>query len=126
MPNRVLTTAQRCEVHYIAVAAELAAAMIRELECLKSDNGHLALLMAAAGLSTQQRLLSLVSVIELLTLAPNAEEVPNLIAHAKALLLRLTDELEQLSSAARCDFERSAPLWERFEISSIPIPPRSY
>jgi hypothetical protein len=126
MPNRVLTTAQRSEVHYIAVAADLAAAMIRELECLQSDNDHLALLMAAAGLSAQRRLVSLVSVIESLTLAPNAEEVPNLIAHAKALLLRLADELEQLSSAAAYDFERPAPRWDRFEIASIPAPLRSH
>jgi hypothetical protein len=126
MPNRVLTTAQRSEVHYIAVAADLAAAMITELECLQSNNGPLALLMGAAGSSAQKRLLSLLRIIEWLTLARNAEEVADLIAHAKTLLLILADELEQLSSAAGCDFERSAPQWDRFGTSSIPIPLRSH
>ena len=124
MPNRVLTTAQRSETHYIAAAANLAAAMMREFECLQSNNGPLALLMGVAGSSAQQRLLSLLRIIERLELARNAEEVADLIAHAKAVLLRLADELEQLSSAAGCDFERSAPQWDRFGISSIPIPLR--
>src|SRR5271168_4535943 len=122
MPNRVLTTAQRSEAHYIAAAADLAAAMMRQFECLQSNNGPLALLMGVAGSSAQQRLLSLLRIIERLELARNAEEVADLIAHAKAVLLRLADELEQLSSAAGCDFERSAPQWDRFGISSIPIP----
>jgi hypothetical protein len=126
MPNRIITTAQRSEVHYIAVAADLAAAMIRELECLQSDNGPLALLMGAAGSSAQQQLLSLLRIVECLTLTRNAEEVAHLIAHAKALLLRLANELEQLSSAAGCDFEFSAPPWDRFGVSSIPVPLRSH
>jgi hypothetical protein len=125
MLNRVLTTAQRAEVHYLAVAADLAAAMIRELECLQSDNGDLALLMGAAGSSAQQ-VLSLLRIIEWLTLARDAEEVADLIAHAKALLVRLAGELEHLSTAAGCDFEPSAPPSNRFETFSIPIPLRSH
>jgi hypothetical protein len=121
MPNRVLTTAQRSEAHYLTVAADLAAAMIREFECLQSDNGPLALLMGTAGLSAQQRILSLLRIIEWLTLARNAEEVADLIAHAKTLLLRLVDELEQLSSAAGCDFQCSVPPWDRAGTSAIPI-----
>jgi hypothetical protein len=89
MPNRVLTSAQRSEAHYIAAAADLAAAMIREFEHLQSNNGSLALLMSAAGSSAQQRLLSLLRIIERLELARNAEDVADLILHAKALLLRL-------------------------------------
>jgi hypothetical protein len=126
MPNRIITTAQRSEVHYIAVAADLAAAMIRELECLQSDNGPLALLMGTAGSSAQQQLLSLLRIIEWLKLTRDAEEVAHLIAHAKALLLRLANELEQLSSVVGCDFESSAPPWDRFGISSIPVPLRSH
>src|SRR5277367_6547254 len=127
MPNRVHTTAQRSEAHYLSVAADLAAAMIREFECLQSDNGPLALLMGTAGLSAQQRIFSLSRIIEWLTLARNAEEVADLIAHAKTHLLRLVDELEQLSSAAaRCDFQRSAPPWDRSGVSSIPISFRSH
>jgi hypothetical protein len=126
MLYRVLTTSQRSEAHYIAVAADLAAAMINELECLQSNNGPLALLMGAAGSSAQQRLLSLLRIVECLRLARNADEVSDFIAHAKALLLRLANELEQLSSAAGCDFEPSAPPWDRFGISSIPIPLRSH
>jgi hypothetical protein len=126
MPNRILTTAQRAEVHYIAVAADLAAAMIRELACLQSDNRSLALLMGAAGSSAHEQLSSLLRVIEWLTLARNAEEVAHLIARARALLLRLANELEQLSSAAGCDLEPSAPPWDRFETSSIPVSLRSH
>ena len=126
MPNSILTTAQRSEVHYLAVAADLGAAMMRELECLQSSNGRLALLMGAAGSSAQQRLSTLLGIIEWLTLARNAEEVADLIAHAKTHLLRLADELEQLSSAAGCDFQRSAPPWDRSAVSSIPISFRSH
>jgi hypothetical protein len=126
MPNRILTTAQRPEVHYIAVAADLAAAMMRELACLQSDNGPLALLMGAAGSSAHEQLSSLLRIIEWLTLARNAEEVAHLIARAKALLLRLANELEQLSSAAGCDLEPSAPPRDRFETSSIPVSLRSH
>jgi hypothetical protein len=107
--NGVFTTAQRSEVHSIGVAADLVAAMIIEFECLQSNNGPLALLMGTAGASAQKRLLSLLRIIEWLTVARNAEEVADLIAHAKALLLRLAGALEQLSSAAGCDFERSGP-----------------
>jgi hypothetical protein len=126
MPNRILTAAQRSEVHYIAVAADLAAAMIRELACLQSDNRSLALLMGAAGSSAHEQLSSLLRVIECLTLARNAEEVAHLIARARALLLRLANELEQLSSAAGCDLEPSAPPWDRFETSSITVSLRSH
>jgi hypothetical protein len=114
MPNRTLTTSEHSEVHYIALAADLAAAMLRELDCLQSDNVALALLMGTAGSSAQQQLLSLMAIIEWITLARDAAEGAELIAHAKALLLRLADELELLSDAAGCDFECSAPLWERF------------
>jgi hypothetical protein len=82
--------------------------------------------MGTAGSSAQQQLLSLMGIIEWLTLARDAAQGAELIAHAKALLLRLADELELLSDAAGCDFECSAPLWERFGISWIPIPPRSH
>jgi hypothetical protein len=126
MPNRVLTTAQRSEVHYIAVAADLAAAMIRELECLQSNNGPLAFLMGAIGSSAKKRLLSLFRIIEWLTLARNAEEAADRIAQAKTLLLILAGELEQLCQAAGCAFERSAPLWNRFGIASIPTPLRCH
>jgi len=126
MPNRTLTTAQCSEVHYIAVAADLAAAMLRELECLQSDNDPLALLMGTAGSSARQQLLSLLRIIQWLTLTRDMAEVADLIAHAKALLLRLADEFEQLSDAAGCDFGGSAPLSGRFEISWIPIPLRSH
>jgi hypothetical protein len=126
MPNRILTTAQRSEVHYIAVAADLAAAMMRELACLQSDNGPLALLMGAAGSSAHEQLSSLLRIIESLTLARNAEDVAHLIARAKALLLRLANELEQLSSTAGCDLEPSAPPRDRFETSSIPVSLRSH
>jgi hypothetical protein len=126
MPNRTLTTDQCSEVHYLAVAADLAAAMLRELECLQSDNDHLALLMGTAGSSARQQLLSLLRILQCLRLTRDAAKVADLIAHAKALLLRLADELEQLSDAAGCHFGGSAPLSERFEISSIPIPLRSH
>jgi hypothetical protein len=108
MPNIVLTTAQRSEVNYIAVAADLAAAMIRELESLQSDNDHLALLMDATGSSAQQQLSSVLRILEWLALARNPEEVAHLIARARALLVTLANELEQLSSAATCDCEPSA------------------
>jgi hypothetical protein len=126
MPNRVLTTTQRSELHYIAVAADLAAAMIRELECLQSNNGPLAFLMGAIGSSAKKRLLSLFRIIEWLTLARNAEEAADRIAQAKTLLLILAGELEQLCQAAGCAFERSAPLWNRFGIASIPTPLRCH
>jgi hypothetical protein len=113
-------------VHYIAVAADLAAAMIRELGCLQSDDRSLALLMGAAGSSVQEQLSSLLRVIEWLTRARNAEEVADLIARARALLLRLVNELEQLSSAAGCGLEPSAPPWDRLETSSIPVSLRSH
>jgi hypothetical protein len=126
MPNRVLTTAQRSEVHYIAVAADLAAAMIRELECLQSDNDHLALLMDTTGSSAQQQLSSVLRILEWLALARNPEEVAHLIDRARALLVTLANELEQLSSAATCDCEPSASPRDRFETFSIPIPLRSH
>jgi hypothetical protein len=121
MPDRVLRTPQCSEVHYICVAADFAVAMIRELRCLAANNSRLALSMTTAGALAQQRLLSLLQIIESLRLARNAQEVAELIAHAKALLVSLACELEQLSSVAGCDFERSAPQWDWFGISSIPI-----
>ena len=120
MPDRVLTTPQRSEVHYIGLAADLAGAMIREFKCLEANNSRLALSMATAGALAEQRLLFLLRIIECLRLTCDAEHAVNLIAHAKALLLRLTGELDQLAAEAGCDFKRSAPRWDRLRISSMP------
>ncbi len=38
MPDRVLTTPQRSEVHYIGLAADLAGAMMGEFRCLEANN----------------------------------------------------------------------------------------
>ena len=98
MPDRVLTTPQRSELHYIGLAAELAGAMISELKCLEANNSRLALSMATTGALAQQRLLSLLRIIEWLRLTRDAEHAVDLIAHAKTLLLRLAGELEQLAA----------------------------
>jgi hypothetical protein len=119
MPDRVLTTPQRSELHYIGLAAELAGGMIRELQCLEANNSRLALSMATAGALAQRRLLSLLSIIEWLRLTRDAEHAVDLIAHAKALLMRLAGELEQLAAEAGCDFKPSVPRWDRLGISSM-------
>jgi len=120
MPDRVLTIPQLSELHYIGVAADLAGAMIRELEYLGANNGRRALSMATAGACVQQQLLSLLRIIEWLRLTRDAEHAADLIAYAKALLLRLAGELEQLAATAECDFNSSAPPWDRLGISSMP------
>jgi hypothetical protein len=118
MPDRVLTIPQLSELHYIGVAADLAGAMIGELEFLEANNGRLAFSMATAGACVQQQLL--LRIIEWLRLTRDAEHAVNLIVYAKALLLRLAGELEQLAAAAECDFNSSAPPRNRLGISSMP------
>jgi hypothetical protein len=120
MPDRVLTTPQRSEVHYIGLAADLAGAMMREFRRLEANNSRLALSMTTAGALAQRRLLSLLRIIEWLRLTRDAEHAVDLIAHAKTLLLRLADELEELAAEAGCDFKPSAPRWYRLAISSMP------
>jgi hypothetical protein len=110
----------------MAVAADLAAAMIRELASLRPDNGPLAVLLSAERSSVQEQLSSLVGFIERITNARKAEDVVELIARAKMLLLRLGNDLEQLASAAECHCESSPARWDRFEMTSIPIPLRSH
>jgi hypothetical protein len=119
MQGRVLTIPQRSEVHYIGLAADLAGAMIRELQYLEANNGRLALSIPTAGACAQQQLLSLLRIIEWLGLTRDAEHAVELIAHAKALLLRLAGELERLAAAAECDFKCSTPPWGRLGISSM-------
>ncbi len=68
--------------------------------------------MATAGALAQQRLLSLLRIIEWLRLTRDPEHAVDLIAHAKALLLRLAGELEQLAAEAGCDLKPSAPRWD--------------
>jgi len=113
-------------VHYMAVAADLAAAMIQELACLQPDDGPLTVFLRAQGTSVQEQLASLVGIIERITIARGAEDVVELIARAKMLLLRLGSELEQLSSAAECHCEPSPARWDRFDTTSIPLPLRSH
>ena len=120
MPDRVLTSPQRSEVRYIGLAADLAGAMKGELKCLEANNSRLALSIATRGALAQQRLLSLLRIIEWIRLTRDAEHAVDLIAHAKALLLRLAGELEQLAAVAGCDSNRSAPRWDRLGISSMP------
>jgi len=110
----------------MAVAADLAAAMIRELAYLQPDDGPLAVSLSAEGSSVQEQLLSLVGIIERITIARRADDVVDLIARAKMLLLRLGNDLDQLSEAVACDGEPSPARWDRFELTSIPLPLRSH
>jgi hypothetical protein len=126
MPNKVLTTAQREQLHYIAEATGSAAAMIRELEYLQPDKAPPPFSMGSDGFSVQAQLLSLLGMIERITIARTAEDIVDLIARAKTLLLRLGNELEQLSSAAERVCNTPLAPGDRFGISSIPIPFRSH
>ena len=126
MPNRVLSTAQCRDVNYLAVAIDLAAAMIRELAYLQPDDGQLAVSLSAEGSSVQAQLSSLVGIIERITIARRADDAVELIARAKMLLLRLGTDLDQLSEAVERDGERSPARWDRFEMTAIPHPLRRH
>jgi hypothetical protein len=101
--HEVLTSPQRFEVFYIGLGADLAGAMIGEFKCLETNNSRLALSMATTGALAQQRLLSLLRIIEWLRLTHDAKHAVDLITQAKALLLRLAGELEQLAADAGCE-----------------------
>jgi hypothetical protein len=113
-------------MHYMAVAADLAAAMIQELASLQPDDGPLAVSLRAQGTSVKEQLASLVGIMERITIARGAEDAVELIARAKMLLLRLGNDLEQLSSAAECHCEPSPARWDRFDMTSMPFPLRSH
>jgi hypothetical protein len=110
----------------MAVAADLAAAMIRELAYLQPDDGPLAVSLSAEGSSVQEQLLSLVGIIERITITCRADDVVELIARAKMLLLRLGNDLDQLSAAVECDGEPTPARWDRFEMTATPLPLRSH
>jgi hypothetical protein len=103
MPGRVLKAAQRFEVPYICLAADLLGAMIQELRCLEASHGHLAQSMAASH-GVQKRLRSLLGIIELLKVTRVADLSVELIARAKVLILELAGALEELASQAERNY----------------------
>jgi hypothetical protein len=110
----------------MALAADLAAAMIRELAYLQPDDGPLAVSLSAEGSSVQEQLLSLVGIIERITMTRRADDVVELIARAKMLLLRLGNDLDQLSAAVECDGEPTSARRDHFEMTATPLPLRSH
>jgi hypothetical protein len=117
MPDRVLKAAQRSEVCYICQAADLLGAMIQELRCLQASHGHLAPSVAASH-GVQKRLQSLLGIVELLKIMRDADRSVELIARAKALILDLGGELEELASQAARNYSlTSGP--DSFAISPI-------
>jgi signal transduction histidine kinase len=107
------------DVDYICVGAELLGRMLAELEALKSNNHRLTLAMAAAGHDLRQRLHTLLGIIELLTAYRDANGTAELGHRAKALILRLAGELEELARQAKTDSTCVAHSSCRFGIAPI-------
>jgi hypothetical protein len=118
MLDRVLKAAQRSEVRYICLAADLLGAMIRELRCLEANHGYLAPSMAVSH-GVQKRLRSLLGIIELLRFTRDADRSVELISRAKALISELASELEELASQAERDYN-STPRVDCFANTAIP------
>lgn len=99
MPNRVLKAAQRSEVRYICLAADLLGAMLRELRCLEANHRYLTRSMVA-GNGVPQRLRSLMRITELLRFTRDVDCSVELLSRAKALISELASELEALALQA--------------------------
>jgi two-component system, sensor histidine kinase len=115
----MLVQPQLPDTDYICIAADLLAEMISELQALKLDSRRLTLAMATAGHDLRQRLHALCGTVELLTSSQDRVRRAELCQRAKALILRLATELEQLALQAARDYERAAASTHCFVIATV-------
>jgi two-component system, sensor histidine kinase len=111
--------ANQAEVDYICIAGDLLRRMMSELQSAVAGNARLALSMATAGHDLRQRLHSLLSTIELLSLADSPARAGDLARRAKAMIFRLANELEALALYADGDALPGSPLTHSFEVAPV-------
>jgi hypothetical protein len=110
MADKVSKSNQDDEVHSILEAAHLFGAIVQTLKGLESHDDYLAEAMASAGYGVQQRLSSLLGVVELLKSTRDAGHASALIGRAKALIASLGAELDELGALAERKYGIIPPL----------------
>ena len=110
MADKVRQSDQNTEAHFILEAAHLFGAIIQRLKGLESHDDYLAEGMASAGYGVQQRLSSLLCVIELLKCTRDAAHASALIGRAKTLIASLGGELDELAALAEREYSIILPL----------------
>ena len=93
--------------------------MMSQHQALELNNRRLTLAMAAAGHDLRQRLHVLLTTVERLTSMENEVHRTELSQRAKALIFRLSEELEQLAARAQCAYGPAAASPQRFEIANL-------
>jgi hypothetical protein len=110
MADKVWKSDQDNEVYFILEATHLFGAIIQTLKGLESHDDYLADAMASAGYGVQQRLSSLLGVVELLKSTRDAAHASALIGRAKVLIASLGAELDELAALAEQEYSVIPPL----------------
>lgn len=111
--------AHEAEIDYICIASDLLRRMMSELQATVANNSRLSLAMSTAGHDLRQRLHTLLGTIELLTVAESPARAPDLARSAKAKIVRLANELEELALHAGCDSVPPIPLKHAFDVAPV-------